>query len=248
MIVYYHFGFKTSINYQQIIIYSITLDQILRDSKYSQLVKPFIASHGTETVLSIDLETLIRSQKDFLTDERIIAISLTFYNNGLQTELFIANNDSVEEEDRLLNELDRFMLEFKPSIIIGYNQCGYDIPLIRLKMRNRTYSRQLWNLKYFLSVAYCLDMMPVISDYLAALDGDYRFRKLSEVVIHEGFSHLPLDRKKSVVIKDGKNIGEVIEELWRSRSTEFLEYCRGDTRDVFTIFRDIFGSSEASKK
>ena len=214
----------------------------MRESLYNQIVRPFIANHGFESVLSIDLETIIRSQNDFLTDERIIAISATYYNGGLKTDLFIAGNDSEEEEDRILNELDQFMLNFKPSIIIGYNQCGYDIPLLRLKMRKRPYSRQLWNLKYFLSVSYCLDMMPVISDYLAAIDGDYRFRKLSDVVIHDSFSHLPLDRKKSIVIRDGKNVGEVIEELWRAQSPDFLEYCRGDTRDIFTIFRDIFGA------
>lgn len=208
------------------------------------MVRPFIASHGFESILSIDLETIIRSQSDFLTDERIIAVSLTYFNESLKTELFIAKDDTVDEENRILNELDQFVLNFKPSIIVGYNQCGYDIPLLRLKMRKRAYSRQLWNLKYYLSVAYCLDMMPVISDYLAAIDGDYRFRKLSEVVIHDGFNHLPLDRKKSLVIRDGKNIGEVIEELWRSQSPEFLEYCRGDTRDIFTIFRDIFGSNK----
>lgn len=205
------------------------------------MVRPFVSSHGFESVLSLDLETIIRSRNDFLTNERIIAISVTYFSDGLQTKLFIAENDTDEEEDRILNDLDRFILDFKPSIIIGYNQCGYDIPLLRLKMRRRNYSSQLWNLKYFLSVAYCLDMMQVISDYLAGIDGDYRFRKLSDVVIHEGFGHLPLDRKKSIVIRDGKNIGEVIEELWRSGSPDFLEYCRGDTRDIFTIFRDLFG-------
>jgi hypothetical protein len=217
----------------------------LRESLYSQIVNPFIASHGFDTVLSIDLETIIRNQNDFLTDERIIAISLTYFNGDLKTELFIAEDDSIDAEDRILNELDQFILKFKPSIIIGYNQCGYDIPLLRMKMRKRTYSRQLWNLKYYLSVAYCLDMMPVISDYLAAIDGDYKFRKLSDVVSHEGFGHLPLDRKKDIVIRNGKNIGEVIEELWRSRSIDFIDYCRGDTRDVFTIFQDIFRNSKS---
>lgn len=213
----------------------------MREQYYADLVKPFVHSHGIESVLSIDLETIIRNPVDFLTDERIIAVSVSYFRNGLNTELFIASDNSDEEENRILNELDQFILQFQPSIIIGYNQCGYDIPLIRLKMRKRSYSSQLWNLKYFLSVAYCLDMMPVISDYLARIDGDYRFRKLSEVVAHEGFGHLPLDRKKSIVIREGKNIGEVIEELWRSQSPEFLDYCRGDTRDIFTIFRDLFG-------
>lgn len=213
---------------------------MLRDTFYRQLVQDYLRINGTTGVLSIDLETLIRNQSDFLTDERIIAISLTYYNTDLETELYIAKNDSREEEDRLLDLLDAFVANFQPGIIIGYNQSGYDIPLLRLKMRKRSYARQLWNLKYSLSVAYCLDMMPVIADYLSAIDGDYRYRKLSEVVTHDSFSALALDRKKEVVIREDRNIGEVIEELWRSGSSDFIEYCRGDTRDIFSIFMDIF--------
>ena len=204
------------------------------------MVKNFIQKHGLGNVLSIDLEALIRNPSDFLTDERIIAVSLTYFNNGLETELFIARDDSLEEEDRILNELDSFVANFQPSIIIGYNHSGYDLPLLRLKMRKRSYSRQLWNLKYFLSVAYSLDMMPVIADHLAALDGDYKYRKLSDVVNHDNFLHLGLDRKKDLVIREDKNIGEVIEELWRTGSRDFIEYCKGDTRDILSIFMDIF--------
>lgn len=87
-------------------------------------------------------------------------------------------------------------------------------------------------------------MMQVIADHLAAFDGDYKFRKLSDVVVHESFGHLNLDRKKHLVIKDGKNIGETIEEMWRSGSSDFEDYCRGDTRDVLSIFQEIFRSSE----
>lgn len=213
---------------------------MLNDAFYIDIVKPFVKRNGLRNVVSIDLECLIRNQNDFLTDERIIAVSLSYINSDMETELFIARDDSVEEEDRILNQLDSFMANFQPGIIIGYNHAGYDLPLLRLKMRKRPYSRQLWNLKYYLSVAYCLDMMPVISDFLGKVDGDYKYRKLSEVVNHESFAHLDLDRKKSLVIRDNKNIGEVIEELWRSGSRDFLDYCRGDTRDVLSIFTDIF--------
>lgn len=206
------------------------------------MVGSYVKRHGLESVLSIDLETLIRNQGDFLTDERIIAISLTYYNSGLETELFIARDDSLEEENRILNQLDSFLANFQPSIIIGYNQSGYDLPLLRLKMRKRSYSRQLWNLKYFLSVSYCLDMMQVIADYLSEVDGDYRYRKLSEVVNHDSFSHIELDRKKSLVLRENMSIGEVIEELWRSGSRDFVEYCRGDTRDIMSIFMDMFSA------
>ena len=179
-----------------------------------------------------------------LSNERIIVVSLSYFAPEMKTELYIARDDSQAEEDRILSLLDTFIGNFRPAIIIGYNHTGYDLPLIRMKLKNRSYGKQLWNLKYFLSVSYCLDMMQVIADHLAAFDGDYKFRKLSEVVVHESFGHLNLDRKKYLVIKDGKNIGETIEEMWRSGSSDFEDYCRGDTRDVLSIFQEIFHSSE----
>lgn len=213
----------------------------MTDTFYGGIVKSFVEGHGVDRVLSIDLETIIRNQSDFLTDERIIAVSMSYLDKGtMKTDLLLARDDSKQEEDRLLEQLNSFVQIFRPTLIIGYNQTGYDLPLLWLKMRKRPYSKQLWDLKYYLSVSYCLDMMPVISDFLGSLDGDYKYRKLSEVVKNDSFAHLPLERKKELVLKDGKNIGEVIEELWRSGSQDFVEYCRGDTRDVLSIFVDIF--------
>ena len=207
---------------------------------YNQIVKEFLRETGIRSLLSIDLETLIRNTSDFLTGERIIAISLSYYDPELKTELYIAQDDTDEEEDRILSQLDSFIASFRPGIIIGYNHSGYDIPLLRLKMRKRTYEKQLWNLKYYLAVSYCLDMMPVISDYLGNIDGDYKYRKLSEVVENDVFRHLELDRKKDLVIREDMHVGQVIEELWRTRSGDFEEYCRGDTRDLMVLFRDVF--------
>lgn len=207
---------------------------------YGKIVKEFLRETGIGSVLSIDLETLIRNTNDFLTGERIIAVSLSYYDPDLKTDLYIAHDDTDQEEDRILSLLDSFIASFKPGIIIGYNHSGYDIPLLRLKMRRRTYEKQLWNLKYYLAVSYCLDMMPVISDYLGNIDGDYKYRKLSQVVADEAFRHLELDRKKDLVIREGKNVGEVIEGLWRAGSRDFEDYCRGDTRDLLMLFRDIF--------
>lgn len=213
----------------------------MTDTFYSSIVRTLVEGNGVDRILSIDLETLIRNQNDFLTDERIIAVSVSYFEDGdMKTDLMLAQNDSRQEEDRLLDQLDSFVQAFRPILIIGYNQSGYDLPLLRLKMRKRPFARQLWNLKYYLSVSYCLDMMPVISDFLGSLDGDYKYRKLSEVVKHDSFAHLELERKKELVLKENKNIGEVIEELWRSGSSDFVEYCRGDTRDVLSIFMDIF--------
>jgi hypothetical protein len=90
-------------------------------------------------------------------------------------------------------------------------------------------------------------MMYVVADYLYSYDGDYRLRKLSEVVMHEAFSDLRLDRKKDLVIKEGKGVGEVIEDLWRSGSNDFVDYIRGDTRDILEIFFRLFPLGKSSK-
>ena len=216
----------------------------MRDKFYRDIVSDYVNRYQTNHVLSLDLETIIRNPSEFLSNERIIVVSLSYFAPEMKTELYIARDDSQAEEDRILSLLDTFVGNFRPAIIIGYNHTGYDLPLIRMKLKNRSYGKQLWNLKYFLSVSYCLDMMQVIADHLVAFDGDYKFRKLSEVVVHESFGHLNLDRKKHLVIKDGKNIGETIEEMWRSGSSDFEDYCRGDTRDVLSIFQEIFRSSE----
>ncbi|MCL4340589.1 MAG: hypothetical protein M1431_00610 [Candidatus Thermoplasmatota archaeon] len=207
---------------------------------YSSIVPKILRKFGIQSVLSIDLETIILNRNNFLTNETIIAVSLSYVADDLKTELFISQGEDTDSETQLLQKLDLFLDTFRPSLIIGYNQTGYDIPLLRIKMARLPYARQIWNAKYVLSTAYCLDMMQVISDFLGDYDGDYRYRKLSDVVSHEAFMNLPLDRKKQVVIRDDMNIGEAIYDLWKRGSPEFMEYCRGDTRDVLNIFRYIF--------
>ena len=209
-------------------------------SPYETIIPAIIKSDGKNCVLSIDLETLILKKEQFLTYEKIIAVSLSYMDGDMKTELYVAGDDSADSEFEILSKLDTFIRDFSPSVIIGYNQTGYDIPLLRMKMTKLPYGKQLWNLKHFLSVSYTLDMMQVIAEFLGKYDGDYRFRKLSEVVSHEAFADLPLDRKKHLVVREDMNIGEAIHEMWKSKSSEFLEYCRGDTRDVLSIFNYIF--------
>ncbi len=209
-------------------------------SPYEVLIPAIIKAEGKNCVLSIDLESLITRKEQFLTYERIIAVSLSYMDGDMKTELYVGEDDTSDSEIEILTKLDKFMGDFAPSVIIGYNETGYDIPLLRMKMAKLPYGKQLWNLKHFLSVSYALDMMQVIADFLGKYDGDYRFRKLSEVVNHEAFADLPLDRKKHLVLRDDMNIGEVIQEMWKSKAPEFLEYCRGDTRDVLSIFNYIF--------
>jgi DNA polymerase family B, exonuclease domain. len=193
------------------------------------------------SVVAIDLETLIDTPADFLTGERIIAVSMSYMDiNELKTDVLVAKDSSTNEEDRILKEFDRKMRDLNPSIIIGYNHSGYDVPLIRIKMNRRSYSKQLWNLKRILSTSYLLDMMYVIADDLYEFDGDYRLRKLSEVVIHPRYQDLKLQRSKYLTKREGMPVNKAIELMWKEEPNNFREYCSGDTKDLMSIFTYIF--------
>ena len=198
-------------------------------------------------MISLDLETIIHKQRDFLTNEPIIAVSVSYFKDSINTELFVAKNESIEEEENILIKSGNLISSLEPAIIIGYNHTGYDIPLLQMKLKSHSIFSQLYKFKYYLATSYIVDMMYVVADYLYSYDGDYRLRKLSEVVMHEAFSDLRLDRKKDLFIKEGKGVGEVIEDLWRSGSNDFVDYIRGDTRDILEIFFRLFPLGKSSK-
>src|SRR5579875_919936 len=113
---------------------------------YLSILNDMVSRFGWDRVLSLDLETLIRNQEDFLTGEQIIACSVAYYSSAestIRTEIFISSGEGSQFEDEVLLQLDAFVGGFKPLVIIGYNHTGYDIPLLRLKMVRRSYSRQL---------------------------------------------------------------------------------------------------------
>ena len=198
-------------------------------------------------MISLDLETIIRKQRDFLTNEPIIAVSVSYFKDSINTELFVAKNESIEEEENILIKSGNLISSLEPAIIIGYNHTGYDIPLLQMKLKSHSIFSQLYKFKYYLATSYIVDMMYVVADYLYSYDGDYRLRKLSEVVMHEAFSDLNLDRKKNLVIKEGRGVGEVIEDLWKSGSDDFIDYIRGDTRDILEIFFRLFPAEKSSQ-
>lgn len=204
------------------------------------MLSDLISNMDDRKVVSLDLETLVDSNHGFLTGERIIAISLSSGDSEIETDLFVAANDSQEEENRILTELDKYIESSKPEVIIGYNHTGYDIPLLQLKMRNRSYSEQLWSLKYHLGTAYTLDMMYVIAHDLYQSGEQYRIRKLRDAVNHKKYDGLGLMRVKELAVSPGMNVGETIKHLWMNDLESFRLYCEGDTRDILRIFNSIF--------
>lgn len=200
------------------------------------------AQTDPERVLAIDLETLVGSTNGFLTGERVIAASVSRGLREVSTEVLVAEDDSIEEENRILHELDSLLKVSDPEVIIGYNHTGYDLPLLQMKTRNRQYDEQLWNLKYYLGTSYTLDMMYVIAHDLQDSGDRYRIRKLRDAVSHEKYARLPLLRVKELAVSEGMNTGEAIKDMWLHDRENFVRYCRGDTYDILEIYHSIFST------
>ncbi|MCL5437967.1 MAG: hypothetical protein M1148_02065 [Candidatus Thermoplasmatota archaeon] len=196
----------------------------------------------SRSIVSLDLETLVKQPGGFLSGERIIAVSMSYGLPDVKTEIFVAEDDSDREEYRILNHANTLMRTIDPSVIIGYNHSGYDIPLIQIKIKKYPYDRKLRSLEYYLGTAWCLDMMYVISDDLAKDDGDRYIRKLDDVVIHDRYAKLDLKRVKGLARRPGMNKGQAIEEMWKNDRDSFRSYCEGDTHDLLIILQDILSS------
>ncbi len=188
-------------------------------------------------ILAFDLETLVKNDS-FLANERIIAVSVT--TSDMKTRLMIADSDSEEEEYRILLQFNNMIADYKPEIIVGFNHAAYDIPLIYTKLVKLSYSKQLWDLKFFFATSFIVDMMYICAMDLFTWTGEYKIRGLKKLLEHERYSKLPLDNKKSIVEIDGMNKAQAIENLWKTDRDKFMQYCKGDTKDVLTLFNYIF--------
>lgn len=202
-------------------------------------ISSFISENPESAVCAIDLETLVADSSGFLTGESIIAISLSVLKDGIQSFVFIAEADTAAEEMRILRELDQKFAEISPSIILGYNHTGYDIPLIMSKIRNLSSSDRNRNLEYYFGTAWCMDMKYLIAEDLYSYDGFYRIRKLEEVLAHEKYASLNTMSAKDIVHIDGLDKGEAIKHLWTSERELFKKYSLGDAQDLLVIFREI---------
>ncbi len=212
---------------------------------YARILSGFHNSSDATGIAAIDIETLVADGASFLSGERIIAISVSWIDstNQLRSAVSVADGDDPDSEYNILQALDSRLESLEPEVIIGYNHTGYDIPLIQMKIKRLPYSMRLRNIERFLGTSWCLDLMYVIADDLWKYEGDYRIRKLDDVVIHEKYKDLPLMRVKNIAHMNGKTKGEAIKHLWQNDRENFVKYSIGDTKDLIVLFSDIFGLS-----
>lgn len=202
----------------------------------------WIAETGNlDRVLCIDLETKVLDG-EFLTNERILAISLAYVRGDkIDSKVLVLTEDDDESELELLHQIDKFLLEARPLVLIGFNLTGYDIPLLNMKLRKYR-EHKLWGISDAIGRCYILDMKHPIRFELGKLTGSPRFVSLRDVVNHKRFASLPLMRSKNVLTSNNK--GEEIFELWKKNGDVFRNYAEGDARDVLLIFLDMFDLHE----
>jgi DNA polymerase elongation subunit (family B) len=202
-----------------------------------QVVEWIDETGNLDRILCIDLETKVLDG-EFVTGERILAVSLGYmHGDSIESRVIVLRKDDDSSELELLREFDKFLLEVRPLVLIGFNLTGYDIPLLNMKLRKYS-DDKLWGIADALGRCYVLDMKHPIRFELAKFSGSPKFVSLRDVVNHQRFASLPLMRSKNVLTSTNK--GQEIFELWRKNGSTFKNYAEGDTRDVLLIFLNIF--------
>lgn len=197
-----------------------------------------------EKVLSIDLETKVLKKEDFLTGEPILSVSLAYFEDGKTCKkVIVLEDENLEAEGRMFDELETFLSQKRPLLLLGYNLCGYDIPLIHLRLRKHP-ERIYWVIQDTIDRSFLLDMKHPIRFELAkyAQDGKPKILPLAKVVKHERWDGLPLMRTKNIVSETQGDKGCEINRLWKDDREKFLRYTEGDANDILLIFRELFKS------
>jgi len=204
------------------------------------VIEWIVKTRNIERIVAIDLETKVLEANGFLTGETILCVSLArFLKGSIHSKLILLEKDDPECEAKLLLELNDYLLEVRPLVLIGYNLGGYDIPLLNLKLRQ--YPNPIcWGIKDTIERSFHLDMKHPVRFELAKCSEGPKILRLSEVVEHPRFKHLPMMRTKKLVSKSADNKGLEIYNMWKNDKRNFKEYAKGDVNDVMLLFDDLF--------
>ena len=133
-----------------------------------------LSSNWKDRVVSLDIETHVKSKEDFLTDEYILSIALATRSSGnltsspgIEVEVLILEDENEEAELNLLLELNKWLGQCRPLSLIGYGLRAYDIPLLLKK--NRKYrehlDRPLWKIIDALQQSVHIDLCAMLKTW-----------------------------------------------------------------------------------
>ncbi|MGH2613234.1 MAG: hypothetical protein ACRDFB_09355 [Rhabdochlamydiaceae bacterium] len=209
----------------------------------SEMVDLVVKKGARDRIVSIDLETKV-IDRNFLTNEPILGISLSRRTSDIETEVYVLEEEGEEGEIRLLTKLDDYLKRVRPLIVIGFNHRGYDNVLLSTKER---LTKGLWGIRDTLQRSYMLDIIHaarfVISEYDSTTP---KILPLTKVIAHPLFSGLPLMRNKSI-LDPNIDKGKQIYELWKNNLDQFRRYAVGDSHDTLLLFEKIFHLDDMDK-
>lgn len=203
------------------------------------IVEWVVKTGNLERIVAIDLETKILDVKGFLTGETVLCVSLArFVDGSIQNKVILLENENSESEAKLLAGLNEYLLEVRPLILVGYNLCGYDVPLLNLKLRQ--YPDPIcWGIEDTIDRSFHLDMKHPVRFELSRFSGGAKILPLSQVVEHPRFKHLPMMRTKKLVPQNADNKGLAIYNMWKNDKRGFRAYAKGDVNDVMLLFDEL---------
>jgi hypothetical protein len=211
------------------------------DDLARMVVKQVVERGESHRIVSIDLETRVLSESDFLTGETILSFAMARRVDGVVLpKLFTLGEETSQSQQTLFSETNLELERIRPLIIVGYNVTGYDFPLLRAKLRRSPTPH--WALIDMVERAFVLDMKHPLKFEIARADGSSpRVRTLEDVVNHPRFSHLQFSGAKNLLRGlDKSQKGQKIYSMWKDSHPDFERYAIGDVVDVLSLYEELY--------
>lgn len=192
-----------------------------------------------DRIVSIDLETKVLDEGQFLSGEIVLGAAASWFESGKATTKVLVLKEEADERSFFAN-LDLLIRSKRPLAVVGYNHTRYDLPLLSIKLQQLG-KPTFWAIQDMISGSLPVDMLHFVKFELAkeSKDGILRPQSLAKVVEHPIFSSLPLMRTKKL-LPTNQSKGPAIYEMWKNDTPGFERYVAGDAHDVLQIFGQIF--------
>lgn len=216
------------------------------------LVHHLVENNEWYRAVSIDAEVDLRVLDD---PERIpLSVSLARrVDQQIEVRKFVLNEETREDEARLLGELGTAFQSIRPLLLIGFNINTFDKPVLALKLRqlDNTFKKEgkrhpwYWALRDAIGRSHVLDIIDSTRFEIAEHDGkNPSFVQLEDAINHPRFRHLPFKNTKHIVSSrmtaDPYSKWDVIHDLWQNDRRLFEQYIEGDVHDTLLIAEDLF--------
>lgn len=202
-------------------------------------------------VVSLDIEASLEIFDD--PKKTILSISVARRNNSkIEIQNFIIEDETPEEEVKIIKQLGAYCRDIKPLMLIGYGIRGFDLPILLIKTKQleeylepNGYMPEYWALIDTLRRSYILDIINRVKSEIARYTNNRPRRiSLDDAINHDRFKHLPFKKTKYIVSdllsNSNNNKWAAIHKLWKEDRDKFIKYIEGDVHDTLLLAEDLF--------